>query len=87
MTAPRRWRCASAWPPPPIARTAAYDAAIARWFAGQLGETFPPRLIVAGTRRQALRYGENPHQQAAFYSDRRAGARASPRPRSCRARS
>jgi phosphoribosylaminoimidazolecarboxamide formyltransferase/IMP cyclohydrolase len=51
------------------ARTGAYDAAISGWFAGQLGETFPPRLVVAGTRRLALRYGENPHQQAALYSD------------------
>jgi phosphoribosylaminoimidazolecarboxamide formyltransferase/IMP cyclohydrolase len=50
------------------ARTAAYDAAIAAWFAGQQGKTFPPRLILAGTRREILRYGENPHQQAAFYA-------------------
>ncbi|MBM3503963.1 MAG: bifunctional phosphoribosylaminoimidazolecarboxamide formyltransferase/IMP cyclohydrolase [Alphaproteobacteria bacterium] len=49
------------------ARTGAYDAAIAGWFAGQLGEMFPERLVVAGERRQLLRYGENPHQQAAFY--------------------
>jgi phosphoribosylaminoimidazolecarboxamide formyltransferase/IMP cyclohydrolase len=49
------------------ARTAAYDAAIAAWFAAQLGERFPERLTVAGTLRQTLRYGENPHQQAAFY--------------------
>jgi phosphoribosylaminoimidazolecarboxamide formyltransferase/IMP cyclohydrolase len=48
-------------------RTAAYDAAISRWFAGELGQVFPDRLSVAGTRRQALRYGENPHQVAAFY--------------------
>ncbi|WP_043360245.1 bifunctional phosphoribosylaminoimidazolecarboxamide formyltransferase/IMP cyclohydrolase [Belnapia sp. F-4-1] len=51
------------------ARTAAYDAAISGWFAGQLGEAFPPRLAVAGVLRQGLRYGENPHQQAAFYTD------------------
>ncbi|MBL6457662.1 bifunctional phosphoribosylaminoimidazolecarboxamide formyltransferase/IMP cyclohydrolase [Belnapia sp. T6] len=51
------------------ARTAAYDAAISGWFAGQLGEEFPPRLAVAGILRQGLRYGENPHQQAAFYTD------------------
>jgi phosphoribosylaminoimidazolecarboxamide formyltransferase/IMP cyclohydrolase len=51
------------------ARTAAYDAAISGWFAGQLGEAFPPRLAFAGTLRQTLRYGENPHQQAALYSD------------------
>jgi phosphoribosylaminoimidazolecarboxamide formyltransferase/IMP cyclohydrolase len=51
------------------ARTAAYDSAIANWFAQQEGETFPERLTVAATRVQSLRYGENPHQQAAFYSD------------------
>ena len=51
-----------------FARTAAYDAAIAAWFTGQLGELFPERLILAGERRQLLRYGENPHQQAAFYA-------------------
>ena len=49
------------------ARTAAYDAAIAAWFAAERGEAFPPRLAIAGTLRQTLRYGENPHQQAAFY--------------------
>ena len=58
------------------ARTAAYDAAIATWFAEQrlavpsaprLVRGFPRRLTVAGTLRQTLRYGENPHQQAAFY--------------------
>ncbi len=51
------------------ARTAAYDSAIANWFAGQQGETFPERLTVAAERVQTLRYGENPHQKAAFYSD------------------
>ena len=49
------------------ARTAAYDAAIAAWFAGQEGEAFPARMTVSGRLRQTLRYGENPHQQAAFY--------------------
>ncbi|HQT78628.1 MAG: bifunctional phosphoribosylaminoimidazolecarboxamide formyltransferase/IMP cyclohydrolase [Rhodospirillales bacterium 20-64-7] len=49
------------------ARTAAYDSAIAAWFAGQRQETFPRRLAVAGSLRQTLRYGENPHQAAAFY--------------------
>ena len=48
------------------ARTAAYDAAIAAWFARD--EAFPPRLTLSGTLRQTLRYGENPHQQAAFYT-------------------
>ena len=50
------------------ARTAAYDAAIATWFAAQSGTLFPPRLTVAATLVQPMRYGENPHQQAAFYS-------------------
>ncbi len=52
-----------------FARTAAYDSAIANWFAKQHGETFPERLTLSAERLQALRYGENPHQQAAFYSD------------------
>ena len=49
------------------ARTASYDAAISQWFAGQNDETFPARVTVAGSLRQTLRYGENPHQAAAFY--------------------
>ena len=49
------------------ARTAAYDAAVAAWMAAQAGDDAPARLTVAGTLRQALRYGENPHQSAAFY--------------------
>ena len=49
------------------ARTGAYDAAISQWFARQLGDTFPRRVVVAGELKQSLRYGENPHQQAAFY--------------------
>jgi phosphoribosylaminoimidazolecarboxamide formyltransferase/IMP cyclohydrolase len=55
------------------ARTAAYDAAIAAWFAGQAGVAFPPLMTVSGRLAQTLRYGENPHQQAAFYVN---GARA-----------
>lgn len=51
-----------------FARTAAYDAAIAAWLAGETGERFPDRLTLAGTLRQRLRYGENPHQAAAFYA-------------------
>ncbi|MDE0410575.1 MAG: bifunctional phosphoribosylaminoimidazolecarboxamide formyltransferase/IMP cyclohydrolase [Alphaproteobacteria bacterium] len=49
--------------------TAAYDAAVANWFAGRTGEPFPPRISLPGARRQTLRYGENPHQSAAFYTD------------------
>ncbi len=49
------------------ARTAAYDAAIASWMSGELGEKFPRRIVEAATRADVLRYGENPHQDAAFY--------------------
>ena len=51
------------------ARTASYDSAIANWFAQQQGETFPERLTMSAELVQTLRYGENPHQKAAFYSD------------------
>jgi len=49
------------------ARTAVYDAAISGWFANVLNEPFPKRAAFAGELKQTLRYGENPHQQAAFY--------------------
>ncbi len=51
-----------------FAHTAAYDAAVASWFAfADQGQFFPPVLPLALTRRETLRYGENPHQQAALY--------------------
>ena len=51
-----------------FARTAAYDAAIAAWLAAETGaDVFPERLTLSGQLRQRLRYGENPHQAAAFY--------------------
>jgi len=60
-------------------RTAAYDAAISTWFekwragAGE-SEGAPARVTISGSLRQSLRYGENPHQQAAFYvTDSRPG--------------
>jgi phosphoribosylaminoimidazolecarboxamide formyltransferase/IMP cyclohydrolase len=49
------------------ARTAAYDAAISAWFAEALGEEAPKRRAFAGELVQTMRYGENPHQKAAFY--------------------
>jgi len=49
-------------------RTAAYDTAVSGWMAGALGDT-PRRKSFAGTLAQTLRYGENPQQQAAFYTD------------------
>ncbi len=51
------------------ARTAAYDAAVSTWMAQAIGDPAPRRRVVAGTLRQTLRYGENPHQSAAFYVD------------------
>ena len=50
-----------------FARTAAYDAEIAWWLARQAGDAYPEALILAAARKQTLRYGENPHQHAAFY--------------------
>jgi phosphoribosylaminoimidazolecarboxamide formyltransferase/IMP cyclohydrolase len=49
------------------ARTAAYDAAISNWLAGQIGEAAPAYRAIGGTLAEAMRYGENPHQAAAFY--------------------
>ena len=48
-------------------RTAAYDAAISAWFAEKEGENYPERLTITAELAQGLRYGENPHQSAAFY--------------------
>jgi phosphoribosylaminoimidazolecarboxamide formyltransferase/IMP cyclohydrolase len=50
-------------------RTAAYDAAIAGWFGRQIGEAMPRHLAFGGKRGDLLRYGENPHQAAAFYAN------------------
>lgn len=49
------------------ARTAAYDTAISGWFARERGETTPTWRTFGGRLAQQLRYGENPHQWAAFY--------------------
>ena len=54
-----------------FATTAAYEAAIATWFA--VGEPFPDTLVVPLEKVLDLTYGENPHQRAAYYADR--GAR------------
>jgi phosphoribosylaminoimidazolecarboxamide formyltransferase/IMP cyclohydrolase len=51
-----------------FALTAAYDAAIAEWMGrGEEGTAFPEIFVVRGRLAQRLRYGENPHQSAAFY--------------------
>jgi phosphoribosylaminoimidazolecarboxamide formyltransferase/IMP cyclohydrolase len=51
-----------------FARTGAYDAAISAWFAREVGEETPVWRAFGGRRVAALRYGENPHQTAAFYA-------------------
>ncbi|MEH6654209.1 bifunctional phosphoribosylaminoimidazolecarboxamide formyltransferase/IMP cyclohydrolase [Loktanella salsilacus] len=51
------------------ARTGAYDAAVSTWMAGAIELATPRRRAFAGELRQELRYGENPHQTASFYTD------------------
>lgn len=51
-----------------FAHTGAYDGAIATWFTDELGVTAPHKRVIGGTRAAKLRYGENPHQWAAFYT-------------------
>jgi phosphoribosylaminoimidazolecarboxamide formyltransferase/IMP cyclohydrolase len=51
------------------ARTAAYDAAVSTWMAQAQDDATPRRRAFAGTLKQTMRYGENPHQSAAFYVD------------------
>jgi phosphoribosylaminoimidazolecarboxamide formyltransferase/IMP cyclohydrolase len=57
------------------ARTGVYDAAISNWFADQLSDPAPAFRAIGGHLLEPLRYGENPHQSAAFYrtSDLRPG--------------
>lgn len=47
--------------------TAAYDAVIANYLTKEVGEKFPESFTMTYTKKQDLRYGENPHQKAAFY--------------------
>jgi phosphoribosylaminoimidazolecarboxamide formyltransferase/IMP cyclohydrolase len=53
-----------------FAHTAAYDAAIAHWFACERDDDFPDKLTFSLGRQQTLRYGENPGQHAAFYVEK-----------------
>ena len=50
-------------------RTAAYDTAVSTWMAGAIDLDTPRRRSIAGTYKQTMRYGENSHQSAAFYTD------------------
>ncbi|HYD86323.1 MAG TPA: bifunctional phosphoribosylaminoimidazolecarboxamide formyltransferase/IMP cyclohydrolase [Vitreimonas sp.] len=52
-----------------FSRTGAYDAAISSWYAEQLKETAPTWRAFGGKLKQTLRYGENSHQGAAFYTN------------------
>jgi phosphoribosylaminoimidazolecarboxamide formyltransferase/IMP cyclohydrolase len=52
-----------------FARTAAYDTAISNWMAGENGIETPPARTFGGTLMATMRYGENPHQGAALYTD------------------
>ncbi|MGO8025435.1 bifunctional phosphoribosylaminoimidazolecarboxamide formyltransferase/IMP cyclohydrolase [Rhizobium leguminosarum] len=49
------------------ARTAAYDAMISNWFAEALSIDTPRHRVIGGALKEEMRYGENPHQKAAFY--------------------
>src|SRR3546814_13537586 len=62
-----------------FSHTAAYDAMIAGWLAREQGESFPDRLVLAGRKKQTLRYGENPHQAAAAYGSGAPRARSEER--------
>lgn len=57
------------------AHTASYDTAITNYLAGDLGDdAIGERLLYSGKQAEKLRYGENPHQQAAFYRDQQVAA-------------
>jgi len=86
-SAARRWPCENRWRKRPIARTAAYDAAISNWFANELGEATPAYRAFGGKLAEALRYGENPHQDAAFYRTAEKALRRRRPPGRCRASS
>jgi phosphoribosylaminoimidazolecarboxamide formyltransferase/IMP cyclohydrolase len=50
-----------------FARTAAYDTMISNWFADALSIDTPRHRVIGGALKEEMRYGENPHQKAAFY--------------------
>jgi phosphoribosylaminoimidazolecarboxamide formyltransferase/IMP cyclohydrolase len=65
LSLPTRKRLAAA----AFACTARYDAAISRWFVAHTGEGFPGTWTAAYEKVTDLRYGENPHQRAAYYAE------------------
>jgi len=52
-----------------FSRTAEYDATISAWMCERQDESFPPQFRQSLVKREQLRYGENPHQQAALYAN------------------
>jgi phosphoribosylaminoimidazolecarboxamide formyltransferase/IMP cyclohydrolase len=65
LSLPTRERLAAA----AFATTARYDAAISGWFAQRAAEDFPAQRTRAYVKHSELRYGENPHQRAAYYAE------------------
>ena len=60
----------AAWARKAFARVSAYDAGIASWLEETQGaDSFPERVSVPMTKVEEMRYGENPHQRAAFYAE------------------
>ena len=53
--------------------TAAYDTYISTYLTEKTGEEYPENLTLTFTKKQSLRYGENPHQDAAFYAGKKQG--------------
>jgi phosphoribosylaminoimidazolecarboxamide formyltransferase/IMP cyclohydrolase len=53
--------------------TAAYDTYISTYLTEKTGEEYPENLTLTFTKKQSLRYGENPHQNAAFYAGKKQG--------------
>ena len=52
-----------------FARTAAYDAAVSNWLAAEIGNAAPDYRAMGGKLAEVMRYGENPHQSAGFYTN------------------
>ena len=87
MAARRRSPCASRWRPRAFARTAAYDAAIATWFAARLGEPTPTTRVIAGRLRRGAALWREPASIGGVLPHAASSASASPPRRRCRARS
>ncbi len=80
MAARPRWRCAGSSPPRPMRAPPPMMRRSANWFAGELDDAAPAFRAFGGRLVEALRYGENPHQSAAFYRTPEAALRRRHRP-------